>query len=91
MCTLEPMRLDPANVDAKGRRLLGDWPIEIDLWVEAIQQQGLPESIKDLCARLISAGAAVYNRLDFAGKESVCGCGEGSGLRASRDPAGPRA
>jgi hypothetical protein len=48
MCALELMRLDPANVDAKDRRLLGDWPIEIDLWVEVIQQQGLPESIKDL-------------------------------------------
>jgi hypothetical protein len=48
MCAMELMRLDPASVDAKGRRLLGDWPIEIDLWVEVIQQQGLPESIKDL-------------------------------------------
>jgi hypothetical protein len=27
------MRTDPVNVDEKGRRLLGDWPIEIGLWV----------------------------------------------------------
>src|SRR4029077_1505863 len=33
VCALELMRLDPANVDTKGRRLLGDWPIEIGLWV----------------------------------------------------------
>ena len=33
VCALELMRTDPANVDEKGRRLLGDWPIEIGLWV----------------------------------------------------------
>ena len=33
ICALELMRTDPKNVDAKGRRLLGDWPIEIGLWV----------------------------------------------------------
>src|SRR5271166_11652 len=33
VCALELMRTDPNNVDAKGRRLLGDWPIEIGLWV----------------------------------------------------------
>ena len=33
VCALELMRTDPHNVDAKGRRLLGDWPIEIGLWV----------------------------------------------------------
>jgi hypothetical protein len=33
VCALELMRLDPSNVDEKGRRLLGDWPIEIGLWV----------------------------------------------------------
>jgi hypothetical protein len=27
------MRTDPMSVDQKGRRLLGDWPIEIGLWV----------------------------------------------------------
>jgi hypothetical protein len=27
------MRTDAANVDARGNRLLGDWPIEIGLWV----------------------------------------------------------
>ena len=27
------MRTEPGNVDEKGRRLLGDWPIEIGLWV----------------------------------------------------------
>jgi hypothetical protein len=33
VCALELMRTDPENVDAKGRRQLGDWPIEIGLWV----------------------------------------------------------
>jgi hypothetical protein len=33
VCALELMRTNPANVDGKGRRLLGDWPIEIGLWV----------------------------------------------------------
>jgi hypothetical protein len=33
VCALELMRQDPANVDARGQRLLGDWPIEIGLWV----------------------------------------------------------
>ena len=33
VCALELMRTDPKNVDEKGRRLLGDWPIEIGLWV----------------------------------------------------------
>jgi hypothetical protein len=33
VCALELMRVDPKNVDAKGRRQLGDWPIEIGLWV----------------------------------------------------------
>ncbi len=33
VCALELMRQDPGNVDDKGRRLLGDWPIEIGLWV----------------------------------------------------------
>jgi hypothetical protein len=33
VCALELMRTDSANVDDKGRRLLGDWPIEIGLWV----------------------------------------------------------
>jgi hypothetical protein len=33
VCALELMRTDPANVDEKGRRQLGDWPIEIGLWV----------------------------------------------------------
>ncbi len=33
VCALELMRVDPKNVDEKGRHLLGDWPIEIGLWV----------------------------------------------------------
>jgi hypothetical protein len=33
VCALELMRIDPKNVDDKGRRQLGDWPIEIGLWV----------------------------------------------------------
>jgi hypothetical protein len=33
VCALELLRLDKRNVDEKGRRLLGDWPIEIGLWV----------------------------------------------------------
>ena len=33
VCALELMRTEPGNVDEKGRRLLGDWPIEIGLWV----------------------------------------------------------
>ena len=33
VCALELMRTDPKNVDERGRRLLGDWPIEIGLWV----------------------------------------------------------
>lgn len=33
VCALELMRTDKANVDERGRRLLGDWPIEIGLWV----------------------------------------------------------
>ncbi len=33
VCALELMRTDPTSVDQKGRRLLGDWPIEIGLWV----------------------------------------------------------
>ncbi len=33
VCALELMRTDAKNVDEKGRRLLGDWPIEIGLWV----------------------------------------------------------
>jgi hypothetical protein len=33
VCALELMRTDPKNVDGKDRRLLGDWPVEIGLWV----------------------------------------------------------
>ena len=33
VCALELMRTDPANKDEKGRNILGDWPIEIGLWV----------------------------------------------------------
>ncbi len=33
VCALELMRTDKANVDERGRRVLGDWPIEIGLWV----------------------------------------------------------
>jgi hypothetical protein len=33
VCALELMRTDGSNVDANGRPLLGDWPIEIGLWV----------------------------------------------------------
>src|SRR5439155_5543519 len=33
VCALELMRTDPKNIDEKGRRQLGDWPIEIGLWV----------------------------------------------------------
>ncbi len=33
ICALELMRTDPEYVDARGQRLLGDWPIEIGLWV----------------------------------------------------------
>jgi len=33
ICALELMRTDALNVNANGRRLLGDWPIEIGLWV----------------------------------------------------------
>lgn len=33
VCALELMRTDAKNVDEKGQRLLGDWPIEIGLWV----------------------------------------------------------
>jgi hypothetical protein len=33
VCALELMRTDSVNVDEKGRLLLGDWPIEIGLWV----------------------------------------------------------
>lgn len=33
VCALELMRIDVKNVDEQGRRLLGDWPIEIGLWV----------------------------------------------------------
>lgn len=33
VCALELLRTDPKNLDEKGRRLLGDWPIEIGLWV----------------------------------------------------------
>jgi hypothetical protein len=33
ICALELMRDDPVHRDSQGRRLLGDWPIEIGLWV----------------------------------------------------------
>jgi len=33
ICALELLRDDPRFVNPKGRRLLGDWPIEIGLWV----------------------------------------------------------
>jgi hypothetical protein len=33
VCALELMRTDPANVDGNGHPLLGEWPIEIGLWV----------------------------------------------------------
>jgi len=33
VCALELMRTEAGNVDENGRRLLGDWPIEIGLWV----------------------------------------------------------
>jgi hypothetical protein len=33
VCALELMRTDPKNLNEQGRRLLGDWPIEIGLWV----------------------------------------------------------
>ncbi|HLZ82528.1 MAG TPA: DISARM system helicase DrmA [Caulobacteraceae bacterium] len=35
VCALELLRLDPAHQDTQGRALLGDWPIEIGLWVGA--------------------------------------------------------
>jgi hypothetical protein len=33
ICALELMRTDTKNLDERGGRLLGDWPIEIGLWV----------------------------------------------------------
>jgi len=33
MCALELARHDKHNIDSQGRKLLGDWPIEIGLWV----------------------------------------------------------
>jgi helicase-like protein len=33
VCALELMRTDVANTNPEGRRILGDWPIEIGLWV----------------------------------------------------------
>lgn len=33
VCALELLRTDPKTVDKRGQRLLGDWPIEIGLWV----------------------------------------------------------
>jgi hypothetical protein len=33
ICALELLRQNKANVDERGRRVLGDWPIEIGLWV----------------------------------------------------------
>ena len=33
ICALELLRTDPSYKDEQGRRLLGDWPIEIGLWV----------------------------------------------------------
>jgi hypothetical protein len=33
ICALELLRQNKANQDERGRRLLGDWPIEIGLWV----------------------------------------------------------
>ena len=33
VCALELMRTDTKNVNERGRRVLGDWPIEIGLWV----------------------------------------------------------
>jgi hypothetical protein len=33
ICALELLRTDPKNIDSKNRKLLGDWPIEIGLWV----------------------------------------------------------
>ncbi|WP_372397141.1 DISARM system helicase DrmA [Azospirillum sp. HJ39] len=33
VCALELMRTDPTLTDGNGRPLLGDWPIEIGLWV----------------------------------------------------------
>lgn len=33
ICALELLRLKKSNADERGRRLLGDWPIEIGLWV----------------------------------------------------------
>jgi hypothetical protein len=33
ICALELLRRNEANQDERGRRLLGDWPIEIGLWV----------------------------------------------------------
>ena len=33
VCALELMRTDSENLDVHGRRLLGDWPVEIGLWV----------------------------------------------------------
>jgi hypothetical protein len=35
VCALELMRTDAKNVDERDRRLLGDWPIEIGLWVDS--------------------------------------------------------
>src|SRR6202048_1701084 len=32
VCALQIMRTDTKNLDKRGRRLLGDWPIEIGLW-----------------------------------------------------------
>jgi hypothetical protein len=35
VCALELLRTHPAEVDEHGRRRLGDWPIEIGLWLGA--------------------------------------------------------
>lgn len=35
VCALELLRTDPAEADEKGRSRLGDWPIEIGLWLGA--------------------------------------------------------
>ena len=63
VCALELLRSETKNVDEKGRRLLGDWPIEIGLWVGSdFTKRPLTNSRRAARSRTIQRGSISASR-----------------------------
>ena len=74
VCALELMRADPNNVDGKGRRLLGDWPIEIGLWVGSDASPNRLGGPATPTRRPRSVGCGAKDRPGQAGARAAQGC-----------------